>query len=83
MPSIRTWRLRICIFKTQRVFNAIEPKQIEKVDFKDSYGINETPRNLFIKYLLDLKMTQALASSNGRFEKSTRFSGGSTTWRAC
>lgn len=56
-------------FKAQRVFNAEEPTSIEKVTFKDCYGINESPRELFIKYMLDLKMTQALASSNGKQQK--------------
>lgn len=56
-------------FKAQRAFSAVEPRQIEKVEFKDRYGIYESPRDLFIKYMLDLKMTQALASSNGKQEK--------------
>lgn len=56
-------------FKAQRAFEATEPRQIEKVEFKDRYGIYESPRDLFIKYMLDLKMTQALASSNGKKEK--------------
>ena len=36
---------------------------------KDLYEINETPRQDFVKYLLDLKMTEALAVSGGKTEK--------------
>ena len=42
---------------------------MEKVELKNDYTIDETPRDDFIKYLLDLKMTQALAASNGKEEK--------------
>jgi len=56
-------------FQAHRAFDAVVPTQIEKVTFKDRYAITESPRNLFIKYLLDLKMTQALAATNGRSEK--------------
>lgn len=59
----------VAYYKADRVFKAKEPEHVEKVQLKDGYGINETPRNDFIKYLLDLKMTQALADSNGKKEK--------------
>lgn len=59
----------IALFKAERVFEAILPKQIEKVNLKSSYKIAESPRQYFIKYLLDLKMTEALARSNGKIEK--------------
>lgn len=53
-------------FRAHRAFKAEEPKQIEKVSLKSTYGINDSPRSLFIKYMLDLKMTQALAAQNGK-----------------
>ena len=59
----------VAYYKADRVFKAKEPEHVEKVKLKDGYGINDTPRNDFIKYLLDLKMTQALADSNGKKEK--------------
>ena len=42
---------------------------MEKVQLKSDYAIDETPREEFIKYLLDLKMTQALAVSGGKKDK--------------
>lgn len=59
----------VAYYKADRVFKAKEPEHVEKVQLKDGYGINDTPRNDFIKYLLDLKMTLALAYSNGKKEK--------------
>lgn len=58
--------LVLAYFGAQRAFSADVPRTIEKVAFKDHYDIHETPRSLFIKYLLDLKMTQALAATGGR-----------------
>lgn len=59
----------VAYYQADRVFEAQIPKHVEKVVLKNDYTINETPRNDFIKYLLDLKMTQALAASNGKKEK--------------
>lgn len=56
-------------YKADRVFSSIEPKHVEKVQLKSDYAIDETPREEFIKYLLDLKMTQALAVSGGKKDK--------------
>lgn len=53
-------------FRAKRQFDAVIPQQIEKVAFADQYGVNDSPRDLFVKYLLDLKMTQALAATGGR-----------------
>lgn len=56
-------------YKADRIFQAEQPKHVEKVQLKDYYGLQEFPRNEFVKYLLDLKMTEALAISNKRVEK--------------
>ncbi len=61
-------------FGAHRAFNAIVPKYIEKVTFEDHYGLHDSPRDVFVKYLLDLKMTQALAQSNGRKERAEEIS---------
>lgn len=45
------------------------PKHIEKVELKETYGITESPRQVFIKYLADLKVTEALFRNNGKAEK--------------
>lgn len=59
----------VAYYKADRVFRAQVPRHVEKVELKNDYTIDETPRDDFIKYLLDLKMTQALAASNGKEEK--------------
>ena len=59
----------VAYYKADRVFSSIEPKHVEKVQLKSGYAIDETPREEFIKYLLDLKMTQALAVSGGKKDK--------------
>lgn len=59
-------------YRADRVFKVQVPKHVEKVILKKDYTIEETPREDFIKYLLDLKMTQALAVSNERKEKADK-----------
>lgn len=59
----------LAYYKADRVFQAEQPKHVEKVQFKDSYELTEFPRNEFVKYLLDLKMTEALARTNNKAEK--------------
>lgn len=59
----------LAYYKADRVFQAEVPKHVEKIELKDKYTISETPRKLFVKYLLDLKVTEALARSNGKNEK--------------
>lgn len=59
----------LAYYGAKRVFNAFVPEHVEKVTLRDNYGINETPRNEFLKYILDLKMTEALANNSGKKEK--------------
>ena len=59
----------LAYYKAERTFYADVPKHVEKIDLKDKYLINESPRHLFVKYLLDLKVTEALARNNGKNEK--------------
>lgn len=59
----------LAYYRADRIFAAIQPEHVEKVKLKDSYGLEEFPRNEFVKYLLDLKMTEALARNNGKIEK--------------
>lgn len=59
----------LAYYKSDRVFHAENPKHVEKVELRGDYKITETPRENFVKYLLDLKMTEALAISNGKKEK--------------
>lgn len=62
-------RFVVAYYKASRFFSSIEPKHVEKVQLKSEYAIDETPRSEFIKYLLDLKMTEALAAANGKKDK--------------
>ena len=59
----------LAYYKADRIFYASLPAHVEKVNLKDLYEINETPRQDFVKYLLDLKMKEALAVSGGKTEK--------------
>lgn len=59
----------VAYYKADRIFTSVQPKHVEKVQLKSGYAINEMPRTEFIKYLLDLKMTQALAISGGKTDK--------------
>ncbi|MDE7047541.1 MAG: AAA family ATPase [Lachnospiraceae bacterium] len=59
----------LAYYRADRVFTATRPEHVEKVKLKDHYGLEEFPRNEFVKYLLDLKMTEALARNNKKIEK--------------
>lgn len=59
----------LAYYRADRIFQAEQPKHVEKVQLKDYYGLEEFPRNEFVKYLLDLKMTEALARNNKKIEK--------------
>lgn len=63
-------------YRADRIFQAEQPRHVEKVRFKERYTVTEFPRNEFVKYLLDLKMTEALSRSNGKTEKAD----GIQTW---
>lgn len=59
----------IAYYKADRIFHTEIPKHVEKVELKEHYSITDTPRQDFVKYLLDLKMTEALAATGGKTEK--------------
>ena len=59
----------LAYYKAERIFKADIPQHVEKVNLKEKYLITEEPRQIFIKYLLDLKVTEALARSNGNISK--------------
>lgn len=61
--------LILAYYKAERIFQAEVPKHIEKVELKDKYAITEAPGREFIRYLLDLKATEAFARNNGKCEK--------------
>lgn len=59
----------LAYYKADRVFWAEQPRHVEKVQLKDQYALTDFPRNEFVKFLLDLKMTEALAGNSGKTEK--------------
>lgn len=59
----------IAYYKADRIFEAEQSKHVEKVQLRDDYTLTEFPRREFVKYLLDLKMTEALARNNKKTEK--------------
>lgn len=59
----------VAYYRANRVFKTTIPKQVEKVELQTSYAIDTEPRQNFVKYLLDMKMTQALAISGRKMEK--------------
>lgn len=68
-PEFKQGKFVVAFYQADRIFKAQIPKHVEKVELKNDYAIKETPRDDFVKYLLDLKMTQALAATNGKEEK--------------
>ena len=62
----------LAYYKDKRVFQAEAPEHVEKIKLKDRYHITEAPGRLFIKYLLDMKVTEALARNNGNTEKADK-----------
>lgn len=61
--------LVLAYYKANRVFEADVSKHVEKIDLQEKYLINDEPRKVFIKYLVDLKVTEALARNNGKAGK--------------
>ena len=67
--SLATGEFILAYYKAERIFQAEVPKHIENVELKDKYAITEAPGREFIRYLLDLKATEAFARNNGKCEK--------------
>lgn len=59
----------IAYYKDERKFQAEEYQNIEKVELKKNYKIDETPGQKLTKYLVDLKATQAFAKNTEKAEK--------------
>lgn len=62
----------LAYYESDRVFQAQIPQHVEKVQLEKYYEIGDVPRLNFVKYLLDLKMTEALASTSGKTEKAAQ-----------
>ncbi len=62
----------VAYYQANRIFETKLPKHVEKIELRNYYAINERPRENFVKYLLDLKMTEALAATGGKTEKAQK-----------
>lgn len=69
---LRKGQYIVAYYKDNRIFDAEKPEHVEKVKLKNKYKITEKPGQLFMKYLLDMKVTEALARNNGNSEKADR-----------
>ena len=59
----------LAYYDANRNFQTEEVKNVEKIELNTKYSIKEKPSLKFVKYLVDLKVTQALALTNGKKEK--------------
>ena len=62
----------IAYYKAERTFEAEVSRHVEKVELKKTYSPEESPRKDFVKYLVDMKVTQALAVSKNNTEKAEK-----------
>ena len=62
----------IAYYKAERTFEAEVSRHVEKVELKKTYSPEESPRKDFVKYLVDMKVTQALAISKNNTEKAKK-----------
>lgn len=59
----------LAYYKCDRAFQAEVSEHVEKVSLSDVYNLTDSPRNLFVKYLVDLKVTEALAKAKSNDSK--------------
>lgn len=59
----------VAFYKADRIFSAEVSNHIEKIELRNYYSIAESPREMFVKYLADLKVTEALARTSGKSDK--------------
>jgi len=71
-PAFEKGEFVVAYYRDNRAFSATVPEHVEKVNLKKDYTISDSPGRVLIKYLLDLKMTQALAVSNNKQEKAKK-----------
>lgn len=56
-------------YKCDRVYRAEISEHVEKVMLNNNYSLEESPGDLFVKYLVDLKVTEALTRNGANQEK--------------
>lgn len=56
-------------YSAEREYSAANEKNIEKVELKDSYSLEDHPGQNFVKYILNLKTIGAMAAQEGKTER--------------
>lgn len=59
----------VAYYKDERKLRVEEYKNIEKIEFQDTYSITDDPGKKLTKYLVDLKATQAFSKDAAKSEK--------------
>lgn len=59
----------LAYYNDHRKVDVLIPKNIEKVELKDRYPIEERPGQQLVKYLVNLKTTEAFAQSSGNIQR--------------
>lgn len=59
----------VAYYKADRAFTAIIPDTIQKIELKENYKIGDAPRKDFVKYLLDLKVMEAMSIAGKKEDK--------------
>lgn len=56
-------------YKDERRYSVPNVRNIEMIDFKQQYSMQDTPGKMFVKYLLNMKATAGMHSRNGDEKK--------------
>ena len=64
----------VAYYPAERQYKIANEKHIEKVVFQDKYAIDDNPGKYFVKYLLDMKSSQALYATSGKHERADEIS---------
>lgn len=67
-------RLLLAYYKCDREFRADISGHVEKVFLDTAYTMSDAPKELFVKYLVDLKVTEALSKNNSNEAKANSIS---------
>ena len=60
-------------YEAEREVHVEEYKNIEKIQFKETYGIHDNPGTKLTKYLVDLKATQAFTKDDNKVKKISKW----------
>jgi hypothetical protein len=69
ITAFKSGNFIVAYYDADRLYKAETAQHIEKIKLQDTYTIVEKPGNKLVKYLLDLKTTQALAGNAGKKER--------------